>query len=91
MEAKMFEHQDIIQLLARERHQECLAEMESIRKIRDLKQTAPPGNRRLKKMMLTIADLLIAIGGGLKKRFGADIPGGDAAGDDSGHTPAPHY
>jgi hypothetical protein len=92
MEAEMFEHQDIILLLAKERHQDCLAEMERIRKIRMLKKTDPPGSLRFKKMMLRLADLLIAMGGSMKRRFGAGITGSeDGVVEGSGHAPAPDY
>lgn len=66
----MFENPHIIYEIAKQRHEELLAEAEYIRKIKSSPNFVKKKNRHLGRVMLPIADLLIAIGVGLNRKFG---------------------
>jgi hypothetical protein len=62
-------------MIAKQKQEELLAEIEQIRKLKSLSNTAKEKNRRMGRIILPIADLFIAIGVGLKIRF-ASLPEG---------------
>lgn len=66
----MFEDPHMIYEIAKQKHQELLTEIEKIQKIKFSSNIAKRKNRRMGKMVLAIADLLIVIGVGLNRRFG---------------------
>jgi hypothetical protein len=86
MEAKMFENPHTTYMISKLKHEELLAEMEMRRKMESYSDIVPPGNRRFENLMQAIADLLIAIGVGLKRRFGP-VPGGFEDGAGKGAEP----
>lgn len=81
----MFENPHIIHEIARQKHKELLAEAEHIHRMKASSGIVMKKNRRLGKIILPIADLLIAIGVGLNRRFDAiperpeDADGNDVA------------
>jgi hypothetical protein len=70
----MFENPDMILAIARQRQKELVAELEMLRKLESSPNVFPVRNRRFASMMTAVADLLIKVGCGLKRRFG-NAPG----------------
>lgn len=67
----MFEDPYIISIRAKQRQKELLAELEQIRKIKSSsKMIFKRKKRRFGIIMLPIADLLIAVGVAIKRRWG---------------------
>jgi hypothetical protein len=73
MEAEMFENPHIIQIKASQRQKELLAELEMLRKIEYSSDIVLVENGRFGRMILAIADLLIAAGVFLKRKM-APVP-----------------
>ena len=65
----MFNNPHMMHMIAKQKHEDLLAEIEHIRKLKSLSNTAKEKNRRMGRIILPIADLFIAIGTGLKMRF----------------------
>ena len=79
----MFENPHMIYEIAKQKHRELLAEAEYIHKINASPNIIMKKNRRLGKIMLMIADLFIAIGVGLNRKFGAMPEASEDAGNDN--------
>jgi hypothetical protein len=73
MEAEMFENPHIIHIKAGQRQKELLAELEMLRKMESSSDIVLVDNGRFGKMLLVIADLLIAAGVFLKRKC-ASVP-----------------
>jgi len=71
----MFNNPHMMHMIAKQKHEDLLAEIEHIRKLKSLSNAAKEKNRRMGRIILPIADLFIAIGVGLKIRF-ASLPEG---------------
>jgi hypothetical protein len=82
----MFENPHIIQVIAKQRHEELLAECEQIRKIKGAINFVPVEKRGAGRIMLPIADLFIAIGVALRRRWGVAAEGAGEA-DGKGFAP----
>ena len=67
----MFHNPHMMHMIAKQRHEELLAEIEQIQKLKTLSNNAKKKNRRMGRIILPIADLFIAIGVGLKRQFGS--------------------
>lgn len=67
----MFEDPHMMYLVAQQRHEELLAELEMIQKFKSSQRPVKKKNKRLGCIILPIADLFIAIGVSLKRRFGS--------------------
>jgi predicted histidine transporter YuiF (NhaC family) len=67
----MFNNPHMMHMIAKQKHEELLAEIEQIQKLKSLSKNAKKKNRRMGRMILPIADLFIAIGVGLKRRYGS--------------------
>lgn len=80
----MFEDPHMIYEIAKRKHKELLAEAGYLQKMKNSPNFVKRKNRRLGKLVLPLADLLIAMGVGLNRRFGS-IPEGseDGEGDDA--------
>jgi hypothetical protein len=70
----MFENPDMILMIARQRQKELLAELEMLRKLESSSNFFPVRKRNFASMMTAVADLLIKVGCGLKRKFG-NAPG----------------
>lgn len=79
----MFKDPYIIYEIAKQKHKELLSEAQYIQEIKASSNVVMKKNRRLGKMILPIADLLIAIGVGLNRRFGAKPEGSEDTGSDN--------
>lgn len=78
----MFEDPHIIYEIAKQKHEELLAEAQFIRKIKSSPNFVRKKKRGLGKIMLPIADLLIAAGVGLNRKFGPASEAMEDAGSD---------
>ena len=67
----MFQDPHMLYLVAQQRHEELLAELEMIQKFKSSQRPVKKKNKLLGCIMLPIGDLFIAIGVGLKRRFGS--------------------
>lgn len=85
MEAEMFEDPHMIHIKAEQKQKELLDELEMLRKIKSSSEVVPVENGWLGRMMLVIADLFIAFGVALRRRWmpvserDSDIASDDAA------------
>jgi len=66
----MFQDPHMIYIVAKQKHEELLAELEKIQKIRSSSNIVLKENRRLGKIMLPIADMFIAMGIAMRRRWG---------------------
>lgn len=70
----MFEDPHMIYLIARQKHAELLAELENIQRVKaSSKSMDKRKSRWIARIILPIAELLIAMGAGLKRRCGQRV------------------
>lgn len=78
----MFENPHIIQVIAKQRHEQLLAECEQMRMIKAVSKSHAD-KRGFGKIMLPIADLFILIGVAMRRRWGVAVEeAGDAGGNE---------